>query len=296
MKKSFNIKNIPTDHSSSFNLGGNEKNLVFFSSNNMKIKHSFTFVLLVLINILFALPLISNGQSPKKFIREGNKQYKDGQYNEAEIKYRKSLKENKESVPGTFNLGDALYKQGKYEEAADNFRQITGLNTDPQTEAKAYHNLGNSLLKSKKLEESIEAYKNALKRNPQDEDSRYNLAYAKTLLKQQQNQQNQNKKDNKDKDKNKDKNKEENKEDKGDEEKDDKNKKDKGKDEKDSQSKDSEGGEKAEDQDQKGAKPKNKISKEDAQRMLDALNQQEKDMQKKVQKKPAVRVEIEKNW
>lgn len=216
-------------------------------------------------------------QTDKKFIRDGNKQYKDKKYSDSEINYRKSLEKNKNSTEGIFNLGDAFYKQGKYEEAASQFQNITSKNTDKETLAKAYHNLGNSMLQAKKYEESIKAYKNALKNYAEDKDTKYNLAYAQSMLKQQQQQQQQNK-DNKEKD---NKNQEQkNNQDK----KDNKDKKEEQKDNKDKQ------------QEQSQANQQQKISKEDAERMLQALNNQEKDAQKKLQKKQAVRVKIEKDW
>src|SRR5208283_2532119 len=94
---------------------------------------------------------------------------------------------------GVFNLGDALYKQGRFDEAAEQYRNSAEKETDPSAKAQALHNLGNSLLKGKKIPESISAYKEALKLNPNDLDTKYNLEYAQALLQQQQ-QQKQNQK------------------------------------------------------------------------------------------------------
>lgn len=231
---------------------------------------------------MFAFPSFSYAQSEKKHLKDGNEAYKKSDYVTAEKQFGKALEKNKDSYKGAFNLGDAYYKQGKYEEAANQFQLLTHRATSKDTLAKAFHNLGNSLLKSKKYQESVDAYKNALKNNPNDADTRYNLAYAQQYLKQQQEQQKkeQEKKDKEkkeDKDKNKDKDKKE--------------KEEKEKEEKEKENKENKDKEKQEEQ-------KNKISKEDAQRLLDALQNDEKNLQDKMKKIKAkgVKVEIEKDW
>ena len=218
-------------------------------------------------------PVSSFAQKEKKYIYEGNKQYDNKKYNEAEKNYNQALNKNKDSYKSIFNLGDAYYKQNKFEEAAEQFQALTHKATSKDTLSKAYHNLGNSLLKSKKYKESVDAYKNALKNNPNDEDTRYNLSYAQQMLKQQQQQQNKDKKDDK---KDKDK-KDQKKEDKKDQEK--KEKQDK---------KDQE----------KQEQPEKQISKEDAKRLLDALQNDEKDLHDKMKKQPVkgVKGQIEKDW
>jgi tetratricopeptide (TPR) repeat protein len=234
--------------------------------------------------ILIITSSIAYSQSERSLIREGNKFYSDNKYLDAEVSYRKSLETNKDSKVGAFNLGDALYKQEKYDEAAQEFRIATSKETDKESKAKAFHNLGNSLLKSQKLQESIEAYKNALKLNPNDINTKYNLEYAKRMIQQQQQQQN---KDQQKQDKQEDKQKQ----DKQDQQKQDQ--QDKQDQEKQDQS--AKGGQ--EQQKQQQAKQQDqKISKEDAERMLEALKNEEKDVQKKLQKKVPARISIEKDW
>ena len=241
--------------------------------------HSLSFLL----GVLIFLPAVGFSQQERKFIKEGNQFFENKKYKEAEKSYQQALKKDKESYKATFNLGDAYYKQQKYEDAAQQFQALTHRATSKDTLSKAYHNLGNALLQSKKYEESINAYKNALKNNPNDEDTRYNLAYAQQQLKQQQQQQ-QNKDQNKDK---KDQNKKE---------KDDK--KDKKDDKKDQNKKDNEDQKK--DQKKKNKKQQqqpDQISKEDAQRLLDALQNDEKNVQNKAKKgKQGIKVKIEKDW
>jgi tetratricopeptide (TPR) repeat protein len=234
------------------------------------------------------LPFFSAAQKEKQFIYEGNKQYEKKDYKQAEGQYKTALGRNKDSYKAGFNLGDAYYRQGKYEEAAEQFQSLTHYATSKDTLAKTYHNLGNALLKSKKYQESIDAYKNALKNNPNDADTRYNLCYAQQMLKQQQQQQNKDNKDNKD-NKNKDKDKKDKDQNKDKKDKDKKDKEDK--DKKDQQNKDQQNKDKQK-QDQ------NQISKEDAKRILDALQNDEKNLQDKVKKgkTKGMKVTIEKDW
>lgn len=241
----------------------------------------------ILFLVLTFLPVIGFSQQDRKFIKDGNKLFEEKKYNEAEKSYQQALKKNKESYNATFNLGDAYYKQQKYEDAAQQFQALTHRATSKDTLSKAYHNLGNALLKSKKYEESVNAYKNALKNNPDDEDTRYNLAYAQQLLKQQQQQQNKDKNDkNKDKDK-----KDKDKKDKDDKNKDKDNKKDQEKKDKEDQKKDQKK------KDKKQQQQPDQISKEDAQRLLDALQNDERNVQNKAKKgKQGIKVKIEKDW
>ena len=224
--------------------------------------------------LLLTLVSMSYSQSERFLIREGNKFFKDGKYIDSEVNYKKSLEKNKESQTGIFNLGDALYKQGKYDEAAEQFQNIIAKNTDKETKAQAFHNLGNTLLKSQTIPESIQAYKNSLKMSPADKDTKYNLEYAQTLLKQQQQQQQQ-KQDKKGQQK-------QDKQDKKQDQKQEEQKQDKQKQEQQKQ--------------QQAQQQKQKISKEDAERMLEALKNEEKDVQKKLQKKVPARISIEKDW
>ncbi|MCK5823091.1 MAG: tetratricopeptide repeat protein, partial [Bacteroidales bacterium] len=185
---------------------------------------------LIVIFILFSVQLFA--QKERKFIRKGNEYFNSAysdstkkdtaDFSKAEVSYRKAIEKKPESFDAAFNLGDALYKQKKFKEASNQFQTLASNQKDKQKLAQTYHNLGNSLLQSNKLEESIEAYKNSLRSNPEDMATKYNLAFAQDKLKKQkqqqknqkQNKQNKDQKDNKDK-KNKDKkNQDKNKQDK----------------------------------------------------------------------------------
>lgn len=239
-------------------------------------------------------------QKEKKYIHKGNKLYQQQKYAEAEASYRQSVEKTKESVAGNFNLGDALYKQKKFDNAAQKFTEIATTSANKAVKAQAYHNLGNSLLESKKLEESIEAYKKSLINNPKDDQTRYNLAYAQEKLKQQQqqnkNDKNKDKKDQKDKDQ-KDKDKKD--QDKKDQDKKDQDKKnqDKKNQDNDQKDKDKQGQDKKDQQDGQQPQP-DKLSREDAERMLEALKNEEKNTQDKLKNKKAkgTKGRIVKDW
>lgn len=208
----------------------------------------------ILLMSLITLSVCAQKESDN--VRAGNKLYKASKFTEAEIAYRKGLVNNPKSFEANYNLGNALFKQKKYTEALETYNNALALN--PSNKAKiaaTMHNVGNSLLADKKIEESIKAYKTALKNNPQDDETRYNLAYAQMLLKKQQ-QQN---KDNKDKDKNKDQQKKDQ--------------------QKEQQQKDQQ-----QKQQQQQQQPKPQMSKENAQQILDALMQDEKNTQDKAKK------------
>lgn len=237
---------------------------------------------MILICVLYLFNAAS-AQSERKLVRDGNQMYQDKKYSDAEVNYKKSLGVNKDSKSAIFNLGDAYYKQGKFEDATKQFEGIsTDKNLDKETQSKAFHNLGNSYLQSKKYNESINAYKNALKLNPKDNDTRYNLAYAQSMLQQQQQQQQKKQDQNKDQKDQKDK-------------KDQKDQKDQKKDEQQQQKEQQQKQDQQKDE-EKQAKKRDKISKEDAEKILQALNNDEKNTQKKLTKKDATKISINKKW
>ena len=154
----------------------------------------------ILFVFILLLPFIANAQSKKNHLRNGNDLYEDSLFNDAEMKYRKSLEKDQDYFAASYNLADAIYKQERYEESANLFDALTDDAKDKNEKAKIYHNLGNSLFKQQKLEESIASYKDALRNSPTGEDTRYNLALAQKILKQQE-QQNQEQQQNQQQDK-----------------------------------------------------------------------------------------------
>lgn len=233
--------------------------------------------------MVFALGVATGySQSEKKRIRQGNSEYKEGNFQEAEKEYRKALMEKPGYAKGTFNLGDAMYEQENYEESNKLFTEVTERVTNTGQKSAAYYNLGNSYMKENKFKESIEEFKNSLRLNPADANAKYNLEYARKKLKEQQQNQDQNQdKDNKDQDK----------QDQDKENKDKKNQQEKDKENQDK--KDQSKGDQEKDQQQK--QQPQKISKKDAQRMLDALKNNEKKTLQKLQKQKAKAAKGKKN-
>ena len=243
--------------------------------------------------VLIALAVTSYAQNERKFVRQGNKYYemamKDSskldtvQFNKAEIEYRKAIEKKPEDSKWNFNLADALYKQRKFDESAEKFKDIADHSTDKIDKSRALHNMGNSMLMNKKLKESIEAYKQALRNNPKDLETKYNLLYAMNMKKKQDQQKKKDQDKKKDKDKDKDKNKDQ--------------KKDQNKDQKKDQDKNKD--QQNKDQQQSQQQQQNKISKQNAEQMLQALENNEKKTQEKVKKIQALKAQsknVDKDW
>jgi Ca-activated chloride channel homolog len=234
---------------------------------------------LILVFLIFSQAI--NAQGDKKFIRQGNREYGKNNFAESEVSYRKAIDKNKESPDAVFNIGDALYKQNKYEDAGKQFIENTNINEDKNKKAAGMYNLGNSLLMAKKLDESIAAYKSSLKLRPDSKEAKYNLAYAQDMLKQQQEQQKQQQQNKDNKDQNKDQKKDDQKKDQKDQDNKDKD-----------QQKDQDKNQEQQKQQQQG------ISKDDAQRLLNALANDEKNVQEKVKLAKAAKAKVKtvKNW
>ena len=151
---------------------------------------------------LLLVAITASAQTDRQYIREGNKQFRVGQYDKAEVSYRKAVEKNPKNPQAAYNLGNALMAQKKDSSAVQQFEQATRIETNPLRKAAAYHNMGVICQTHKMYGEAIEAYKNALRLNPNDDETRYNLVLCKKQKqKQDQNQQqNQNNKDDQKKD------------------------------------------------------------------------------------------------
>jgi len=249
--------------------------------------YKFTYkILMVLILALIYISPVA-GQKHKKYTRQGNRSYEDNDFGDSEMLYRRAVDADPEFNKAIFNLGDALYKQEKYEEALDNFKELSGRETDSNLLADSYYNMGNTLLKAGKIEESIEAYKNALRNDPSSMEAKYNLAYAQDLLDQQKNQQQQQQDQQQ-----KDQEQQDNQQSQGENE--DQNQQE-GDQEQDQQQQDQQQDQKQQQQQQEGEQ---QMSREDAERLLQALAENEKEVQEKVKKEKAARARIRtlKNW
>jgi tetratricopeptide (TPR) repeat protein len=244
--------------------------------------------------ILVLQASLTFAQQEKKFIKQGNELYQQKKYKEAEAAYRQATGKQAKTLEGNFNLADAMFKQKKYGDASNLFNKIANGTSDKNAKAGAFHNVGNSFLTEKKYQESIDAYKKALLNNPKDDETRYNLAYAQKMLKNQQDKNKGGGGGGGGKDKNKDKNKDDKNKDKSDKDKKDQDKKDQ---DKNKQDQNKQNQDQKDQQQQQGQQP-NQLSKNDAQNMLDALNNDEKQTQEKLKNKKlkGAKVPISKDW
>lgn len=237
----------------------------------------------------------------KQILRKGNDLFKQQKYVDAEVKYKKALKENPYYEKAGYNLGNAVYEQKRYKDALPQYELVAKSTGDLTTKKKSFHNIGNVMMKEKQYDKAVAAYKNSLLLDPKDEETRYNLALAQKLLKDQQQQQDQNKDQNKDqnedqeKDQNQDQNSE-NKDQNQDQGEDDKKEEDenKGDNENDQQDQQNEGDKKEE---QKQPEP-NQLSQQQIEQLLEAMNNEENKTQQKVnaEKAKGKKVKQEKDW
>lgn len=232
--------------------------------------------------LLMALPACAQRQV-RQLVRSGNHLYKDSLYKDAEVDYRKAIEASPNYSLARYNLAASLMRENKLEEGLKEMSTAAKGLESPIRKAKAYHNVGVILQAAEKYAEAIEAYKEALRNNPDDDATRYNLALCQYLLKKnppQDNQQNQDQQNEG--------------QDKTNEEQKDSDKENQSKD--DSQQKQDQ---EQQNQEQKpDNKPQNNMSQENAEQLLKAAMQDEKDVQERMtkQQKNGQKRRLEKQW
>ena len=232
------------------------------------------FYILSLLLVASAVQVFAQQKTDRDYLRSGNKLYNDSLFIKAEVDYRKALEINPKSTDAMFNLANALPMQQKAKEAMEQYESVSKIEKDKDKLAQIYHNMGVILQSSKQLPQCIEAYKESLRNNPKDNETRYNLALAQKQLKdQQQNQQNQDQ--------------QQQQQQKQEEEKQDQNKDQQEQEQKDQQQQNQ----------QQQQQNKNEMSKENAQQLLNAVMQDEKNVQDKVKKQIQIQgKKLEKDW
>ena len=232
------------------------------------------FYILSLLLVASAVQVFAQQKTDRDYLRSGNKLYNDSLFIKAEVDYRKALEINPKSTDAMFNLANALLMQQKAKEAMEQYESVSKIEKDKDKLAQIYHNMGVILQSSKQLPQCIEAYKESLRNNPKDNETRYNLALAQKQLKdQQQNQQNQDQ--------------QQQQQQKQKEEKQDQNKDQQEQEQKDQQQQNQ----------QQQQQNKNEMSKENAQQLLNAVMQDEKNIQDKVKKQIQIQgKKLEKDW
>jgi Ca-activated chloride channel homolog len=221
--------------------------------------------LLLLISVFFYLNDVTS-QSVNSTLRQGNKKYQDGDFQEAELNFRRALERDPRDLRALYNLSNVLYRQGRYDEASNILEGLANMNLPDSKRADVLHNLGNSRLGEQKVKDGIEAYKDALRIRPHDMDTRHNLSLAMRLLQEQEQQQQQNQDDQNEQ---------------------------QDQDQQDQQPQDQDRREQEEQQ----PRP-DQISPQDAERILDALNQQEQKVQEKIdrEERQRVPVRVQREW
>ena len=219
-------------------------------------------------------------KNERDYIRSGNRLYKDSVFAKAEVDYRKAIEQNPRTSQAYYNLGNALLAQGKPKEAMTSYEKAVGLETSKHRRAMIYHNMGVILQSQKQYAPAIDCYKNALRNNPEDDETRYNLILCQHQLKNNPGgggSDNQN--DDKEDKNGKDKNKEQSEQDKN----------------KDEQEKEKD---KQQEKKEKPQPDQNQMSKENAEQLLKAAMQDERSTQEKVKKamQDKGRRKLDKDW
>jgi hypothetical protein len=244
--------------------------------------------------ILLIIPAGLMSQQSNRLIRQGNKFYEQEDYKEAEIRYLKSLQSRGDAQKGIYNLGGALYMQNNYLDATAVYDTLRTFRMDDDTRSQSYYNMGNSLLKLAKdssqlaaeaLQSSVESFKQSLRLNPDDLDAKYNLAYAQSLLdqQQQQQQQQQNQQDQQEQQ----------------EQQQDQQQQEQQQEQQQQEQQQQEQQQQEQQQQEQRQNQPQQISKEDAERMLEAMKNDEKetlDKMMQAQVKAMRRVKSEKDW
>ena len=210
---------------------------------------------------LLSVASVSAQKAERDYIRKGNRLFNDSVFVDAEVNYRKALEVNPKSTVSMYNLGNTLSQQQKFQDAMEQYVAAGKIEKDKMKLAHIYHNMGVLFQAGKDYAKAVEAYKMSLRNNPADDETRYNLALAQKMLKDQQQNQDQNQN------------------------------KDKQNDQKQDEKKDQQ-------QPPKSEKKDNQMSKENAEQLLNSVMQDEKDVQDKVKKQQKVLQggRLEKDW
>ena len=292
------------------------KKLLLFVLKQSRIQDLKQIKFILSITLFFALAIGTAQEEDKSlqrsddFIYQGNEKLSED-FVSAEMEYRKAVSVKPNNAKGSYNLGNAYYKSGLFDEALSRHLETIKNSTSKSEKHKAFHNIGNALMQQQQCKEAVEAFKNALRNNPTDDESRYNLALAQDCANKQgegddgeKDQKEDNKEENKeDQEKKEDESKDENEqnEDKeNNEEGDDKDGKKDGDDkDEDGKPKDEKDNKEGEPNDKKKQQPQQgKLSPQQVKNLLEAMNNEEKKVQDKINARKAkgAKIKTEKDW
>jgi len=282
-------------------------NNIFYSEGYKNLKLLSVFILLFssLVSVIAQEKEDRDIIESKKLLSDASLEMKNGNFPLAEADYRKAISLNPKDEIGKYNLGTAYYNKEMNANAMQRFLQAVSVASNKTEKHKAFHNLGNTFMNDKKYKEAVETYKNALRNNPTDDETRYNLALAKKMLEEEQKKGGDDE-DNKDKDNKENQNNKDKKDNKDNKEGDDGNEKedkDKGNekdDKKEGDEKEDKGNPeqpKEEKKDRKQPVP-GKLSTQQIKNLLEAMNNEEKKVQDKInaEKQKGIRIKNSKDW
>ena len=238
-----------------------------------------------------------------QYVYEGNTIVEES-FVEAEKNYRMALSEMPSNRKGAYNLANAYYTAELYDEALARLNSVAKDGSKPEKH-RAYHNIGNVLMQNKQCEKAVEAFKNALRNNPSDDESRYNLALAQQCAKEdgggddKDNKEDKDQKENKNNEDKKDSNKNQDQEDKNKEKGDgDKESKGDGDDQKENENPEEKKEDKKDGANKKPQQQPGKLSGQQIKSLLDAMNNEEKKVQEKMNavKEKGAKIQTEKDW
>lgn len=251
--------------------------------------------IVAVMTMLCALSLTVSAQVDKHDVRAGNRKFRKGDWKAADISYRKALVKDSTSVPANFNLANTLYRTENYDEAAKTMEKIKDSAPSSANAADYFYNVGDIAIAKKDWQGAVTAFKESLLRNPGDLEAKENYIYAKKMLENQQNGGGGNGQDNQDNQQNKndqngqgDQNQDQNKDKNQDQNQNDQNNQPQ---QSNQNNQNNQGGQ------QDGQQMK--ISPQQAQQMLRAIQAKEKETQDKVNKEKAEALKSrqkEKNW
>ena len=228
--------------------------------------------------VIFGSLLIASmslfAQEEASDVRKGNRHYRQQEFTEAEVDYRRAIETNKDSYEAHYNLGDALFKQDKYADAQAEFETAAKMldkKTDKERYAKSMHNIGNCNFAQQQYDKAVAAYQESLRANPKDNDTRYNLVKAMEMLQQQQQQQQQQNQDKQDQKQDQQQQQQQ---------------------QQQEQNKDQQ----EQQQEQQQQEQQDQMDKETAEQILQALEQDEQDTQEKLQRQQGKKRRVEKEW
>ncbi|MGN0189797.1 MAG: tetratricopeptide repeat protein [Candidatus Cryptobacteroides sp.] len=239
----------------------------------------FAYLMTALCVAFCAVSVDASAQTDRHEVRKGNREFKKGDYKNAEIDYRKALVKDSTSFAAQYNLGNTLYKSGDFAQASASYAKVKDAAGDSEYASSWHYNVGNAAASQKNWQEAVDAYKEALLRDPGDMDAKENYIYARKMLQDSQDNQNQDQNDdknNQDNDQDNNRNQDQNNDQDG----------------QDNQNNDNQGN-----QDNQGQQPK--ITPQAAQQLLQAIQAKEKETQEKVNKEKAEALKSrqrEKNW